>query len=144
MKWFQETKEKLLARRLARTVRTSEAGMTLLEVMIVLAIIGIIAGTIGVGLFAKFKSGLVKTAKTNVMNVDQAVQMYMMDHSQNCPTSIQDLVGDGKLDKRQVKDPWGKEIVIKCPGQANTDGIDVYSLGPDKQEGTTDDIKSWE
>jgi general secretion pathway protein G len=124
--------------------RAGEAGMTLLEVMIVLAIIGIIAGTVGVGLFKKYQDGLKKTAKTQVLNVQQAVEMYQMDHSQNCPQGIQDLVVDGKLDKRQLRDPYGKEIIVKCPGQANTDGVDVISVGPDKQEGTADDIKSWE
>jgi hypothetical protein len=43
-----------------------------------------------------------------------------------------------------IKDPWGKDFVIHCPGTNDTDGADVISFGPDKQEGTPDDIKSWE
>ncbi len=148
MTWLRTQKERLRALRAARNGRragrAAEAGMTLLEVMIVLAIIGIIAGTVGVGLFSRYRDGLKKTAKTQVMNVQQGVEMYMMDHSQNCPSGIGDLVADNKIDKRQTRDPWGKEIIVKCPGTTNTDGIDVYSTGPDKQDGTPDDVKAWE
>jgi general secretion pathway protein G len=125
------------------TARTAAAGFTLLEVMIVLAIIGLIAGGIGVTVFNQFKKGQVKIAKTTVGEISGAVQQYMMENNSECPKGMEDLVAKKNL-KKMLKDPWGKDFSIKCPGQNDTDGADVTSSGPDKQEGTADDIKSWE
>jgi general secretion pathway protein G len=125
------------------TARAAAAGFTLLEVMIVLAIIGLIAGGIGVTVFNQFKKGQVKIAKTTVGEISGAVQQYMMENSSECPKGMEDLVAKKNL-KKPLKDPWGKEFIIKCPGTNDTDGADVSSSGPDKQEGTADDIKSWE
>jgi general secretion pathway protein G len=127
----------------AATARAAAAGFTLLEVMIVLAIIGLIAGGIGVTVFNQFKKGQVKIAKTTVGEISGAVQQYMMENNSECPKGMEDLVAKKNL-KKMLKDPWGKDFVIKCPGTNDTDGADVSSSGPDKQEGTTDDIKSWE
>ena len=127
---------------IATTARAAAAGFTLLEVMIVLAIIGLIAGGIGVTVFNQFKKSQVKIAKTTVGEVSGAVQQYMMENNSECPKGMEDLVAKKNL-KKPVKDPWGKELIIKCPGTNDTDGADVSSSGPDKQEGTADDIKSW-
>jgi general secretion pathway protein G len=128
---------------IAATARTAAAGFTLLEVMIVLAIIGLIAGGIGVTVFNQFKKAQVKTAKATTGEISSAVQQYMMENNSECPKGMEDLVAKKNL-KKLVKDPWGKDFVIKCPGQNDTDGADIISSGPDKQEGTADDIKSWE
>jgi general secretion pathway protein G len=42
-----------------------------------------------------------------------------------------------------ASDPWGSPVAIRCPGQHDPDGVDVLSNGPDKKEGTDDDIGSW-
>ena len=128
---------------LTATARTAAAGFTLLEVMIVLAIIGLIAGSIGVTVFNQFKKGQVKIAKTTVGEISGAVQQYMMENNSECPKGMDDLVAKKNL-KKPIKDPWGKDFSIKCPGQNDTDGADVTSSGPDKQDGTADDIKSWD
>jgi general secretion pathway protein G len=123
--------------------RSREAGMTLLEIMIVLALIGLVMGSIGFGLNAYFKKGQTKAAKLAAQQISQACAQYMMENNNNCPQGMQDLVNNKNLPKI-LKDPWGKEYTIKCPGTVNTDGADVVSWGPDKQEGTADDIKSEE
>jgi general secretion pathway protein G len=128
---------------IATTARAAAAGFTLLEVMIVLAIIGLIAGGIGVTVFNQFKKGQVKVAKTQVTEISGAVQQYMMENNSECPKGMDDLVAKKNL-KKLVKDPWGKDFIVKCPGTNDTDGADIISSGPDKQEGTADDIKSWE
>jgi Type II secretion system (T2SS), protein G len=38
--------------------------------------------------------------------------------------------------------PWGKDYLLKCPGAQGADSLDVISMGPDKQEGTAEDIKA--
>ena len=124
-------------------VRAANAGFTLLEVMIVLAIIGLIAGSVGIGVFNQFKKSQVKTAKLTVTEIANATTQYMIENNNECPRSVEDLVAK-KNYKKVVKDPWGKDFIIKCPGQNDSDGADVLSTGPDRQEGTTDDVKSWD
>ncbi len=131
-------------RRHARTRQRAERGMTLIEIMIVLAIIALIMGTIGASVFGAWKRGQVKTAKIAVTEIASAAQQYMMDNSNNCPGSIDDIVAKGFLKKKAYKDPWNKEFLFKCPGVGDPDGVDISSGGPNKTEGDADDIKSWE
>ena len=141
-KTIENLKRRWQARVAARTTR-SEAGMSLLEIMIVLALIGLVTGSIAVALNSQFKKGQVKTAKIAVGQISQAAQQYMMENNSNCPTSIDDLVTNKNLAKKS-KDPWGRDFSLKCPGTGDPDGVDVMSSGPDRQEGTADDVKSWE
>jgi general secretion pathway protein G len=129
--------------RLRRLQRRRQQGFTLLEIMVVLAIIGLIVGSVGVMVFNRFKKAQVGTAKTRVSQVSNAVTQYMLDNSNNCPRSLDELVAQKYLQKG-MKDPWGKDFIMRCPGTNDTDGADVVSAGPDKAEGTADDIKSWE
>jgi general secretion pathway protein G len=120
-----------------------ERGMTLLEIMIVIALIGLIMGSIGFALSSQFKKGQVKTAKIAVTTISQAAQQYMMENNSSCPNSVDDLVTNRNLAKKP-RDPWGRDYMLKCPGTGDPDGVDVMSTGPDRQEGSADDIKSWE
>lgn len=123
--------------------RKRDAGMTLLEVLIVLALISLIAGAIGVTVFNNYKRGQARAAKLMVKEVGGAVQQYMIDNNQECPPGLEELVNQKYLKKSSLKDPWGKPFTVKCPGELDSDGIDISSPGADKQEGTEDDIQSW-
>ena len=126
-----------------RSPRIVDRGFTLLEIMVVLAIIGLIVGSVGVMVFNRFKRAQVQTAKTRVTEISNATTQYMLDNSNTCPRGIDDLVAQKYL-KKGLKDPWGKDFIFRCPGTNDTDGADVASAGPDKQEGTQDDITSWQ
>jgi general secretion pathway protein G len=126
-----------------RVRRAAERGFTLLEIMVVLAIIALIAGGVGTAVFKNFKKAQVSTAKLRVKAVRDASAQYMMDNSNNCPHSVDDLVSQKYLDKNNAKDPWGSAMILRCPGTNDTDNADIVSPGPDKQEGSDDDIDSW-
>lgn len=123
--------------------RLRDAGMTMLEIMIVLALIGLVMSAVGVGVFQSFKKGQRKVAQAQVNDIAAKVVQYMSDNSSECPKGIDDLVAQKFLPKKQ-KDPWGRDYILRCPGQINTDGSDIISVGPDGQEGTADDVKAQE
>jgi general secretion pathway protein G len=120
-----------------------DAGFTLLEIMIVLAIIAMMAGGVGVAVFKQFQKAKISAGKLRVKAARDAVTQYMIE-TPSCPHGIDELVTGKFLDKGNAKDPWGSNLILRCPGTNETDGADVVSPGPDKQEGTADDIKSWE
>jgi general secretion pathway protein G len=126
-----------------RDARRRDAGMTMLEIMIVLALIGLVMSAVGVGVFAQFKKGQRKVAQAQANDIAAKIVQFMADNNSECPKSMDDLVAQKYLPKKQ-KDPWNRDIIIRCPGTVNTDGVDVVSLGPDGQEGTADDVKAAE
>jgi general secretion pathway protein G len=117
----------------------SQLGMTLIEIMVVVAILGLLAGAFTVAYFKYFRESKKKIAVQAIESVEQAVQLYMLENNGECPTDLADLRKEKYL-KRSPKDPWGEDFVFKCPGEQNTEGADIFSKGPDKQEGTDDDI----
>lgn len=118
-------------------------GFTLIEVMIVIVIIGLIAGAVSFGVVPKLKKAKIETAKMVVGKIANAAGAAMGSNSA-CPKGIEDLIAQGDLSKSQAKDPWGTAYAFKCPGTHDPDGVDVSSAGPDKQPGTQDDINSWD
>jgi general secretion pathway protein G len=126
-----------------RGARLASSGFTLIEIMIVLAIIALIAGGVGTAVFSQYKKAQIKIAKQRVNAVKNGVNTYMVDNN-SCPKGIDDLVAQKYLDKSNAKDPWGKELIFRCPGTNDTESADIVSTGPDKQEGTPDDIHSWD
>jgi general secretion pathway protein G len=124
--------------------RAVEAGFTLLEIMVVLAIIALIAGGVGAAVFKQYRKAQVQTGKMKVKAVRDATAQFMMDNSNNCPKGIDELLSQKYLDRNNGKDPWGKDFTFRCPGTNDPDTADVTSAGPDRQEGSADDIKSWE
>jgi len=127
-----------------RAKRWRSGGFSLLEIMIVLALIGMIGAGVAVVINKSFQNAKIKIAKERLKEISQGVTTYMIDSNNTCPKSLDDLVAQKYVAKASAKDPWGKDFVMRCPGQNDPDSADVISSGPDKQDGTQDDIKSWE
>jgi len=112
-------------------------GVTLFEVLIVVAILAMVAG--GVAFFAlpKFKEAQVKTAEGAARVIRQAAQSWQATNNESsCPTMSQ-LVQDKLLDPGQnMADPWGQAFTLTC----SEDEVTVSSTGPDKKKGTKDDV----
>ena len=116
-------------------------GMTLLEIMVVIAIIGIVMTAIGVGVVGYLNKAKISATKSQLANIANAVQMYALDG--DFPSSLQVLTeGAGApLKPKQLKDPWNQEFLYAYPGKdPKVREFDLCSKGPDKREGSEDDI----
>ena len=126
--------------RRARASRAASRGMTLIEIMVVLAIIGLIVGGVAVAAFGRLGEAQVDTARNDVAAIESASEMYMLQ-KKKCPKDMKDLKAGGIVRKAK-KDPWGTDYQITCPGEKGD--IDVSSAGPDKNFGSEDDVNSWD
>ena len=120
-----------------RLVRAAARGVTLIEVLIVVAILSLIAAGVSVAVLPKFKETQIKTAQTNALEIRNAVNRWRAARGgSECPT-VSQLVQDKEIDSAsKVDDPWGSQYKIQCV----EDETIVTSPGPDKKENTKDDI----
>jgi len=120
--------------------RRLSRGVTLVEVLIVVAIMAVIAGGATILAFPLYKEARIKTAVVGCGTVKQAAELYqnLDGTADQCPT-IQDLVNSRKIDGKKIDDPWGVPYKIAC--DQGSGEIRVISSGNDRKEGTPDDIR---
>ena len=122
---------------LRRARRAALRGVTLIEVLIVVAILSLSAAGVTVAVLPKFQEAQVKTTETNAREIRNAIQRWRgLKGGTDCPT-ISQLVQDKEIDSAsKVDDAWGSPFKIQC----TEDDVIIMSAGPDKKEGTKDDI----
>jgi general secretion pathway protein G len=138
MKTGQLPGESSMKARIRLLRRELTRGVTLIEVMIVVVILGLIAGGVAVAVFPKFKEAQIKTTKTSAMELRRATEMWRGTHaSDQCPT-VEQLRADKAFDSAsKLTDAWDSPFKITC----EDDETIVLSYGPDKKEGSADDIR---
>jgi general secretion pathway protein G len=124
-------------RKLFRRLRkTAKRGMTLVEIMVVMAIIAIIGTAVAFGVIPALAGAQEDAAKTAIGNISKALDMYYMRNTE-LPQSLEALVEAGTLKAEQLQDPWKK------PYQYNVVGTRNYKLcsgGEDGAMGGNDDV----
>lgn len=127
----------------------------MLELLVVMVIIGLLAGYVGPRYFAQIGKSEVKAAKAQIDALDKALEQYRLDTG-HFPTTEQGLAAlvtrpanearwDGPYLKKDVPlDPWGNPYVFTAPGEHGD--FDLLSYGKDGQPGGTAeaaDITNW-
>jgi general secretion pathway protein G len=127
----------VLALRRAAAARRRTAGVTLVEVLIVVAIMALLASGVTFAILPKYKEAQVSTARTSAQVMRRAVQDWQrVNNEVTCPT-VSQLVEGRHIDSgADLDDPWGQPWRLTC----TDDEAFVQSNGPDKKEGTPDDI----
>ena len=142
-----------------KTLR-GQAGMTLIEIMVVVAIIGSIAALVTVNVLNYLDESKVETTKIQIRSIESALDQFKRRHG-FYPTTEQGLIAlvekpsvgrspdnypaDGYI-KALPKDGWGNEFVYYQPGVAGHK-IEIISLGGDGEEGGEEfdaDVMSYE
>lgn len=124
-----------------KTAVDAARGMTLLEIMVVIAIIGIVATAITVGVVGYLNKAKVKACTALIQNISQQLDLHYATESEY-PSSLS-VLAEGKgapLKEKQLKDQWGQDFIYNYPSQENDLVYDLCSSGPDKSQGTEDDI----
>jgi len=138
-----------------------DSGFTLIELMVVIVILGILAGLIIPRIMGRPEEARQMKAQVQIESIETALRLYKLDNG-SYPTTEQGLqalveaptVGElprawregGYLEKGKVpKDPWGNEYIYLSPGLHGE--YDLSSYGADGQPGGDDknkDINSWD
>ena len=126
-----------LSQRARQAARQAARGVTLIEVLIVVAIMSMLAAGVTVAVLPKFKETAIKNTEMNAREIRGAVSRWRAAKGgTDCPT-VSQLVADKEIDTAsKLDDAWGVPFKIACP----EDEVVVTSAGPDKKEGTADDI----
>lgn len=140
-----------------RVMRRVARGFTLIELMVVLAILGVLAALIVPNVLGRADDARATAARADVNNLVQALKLYRLDN-QNYPSAaqgLQALVQKPTVDPiplnwrpyldKLPNDPWGRPYQYLNPGLKSE--VDVLSWGADGQsggEGRNADIGSWQ
>ena len=152
-----------------RTKRTRREGFTLMELLIVLGILVMLIALAAPRLLGTRKKANIKTAQSQIGLLRGALDLYELDHNTFPSTEdgLRALIeppseadadpdaedgsgaatsgGSGSyLNKDLPKDPWGNDYQYAYPPERGSgDYPDIWSLGPDREDNTEDDICSW-
>mgnify|MGYP001558454430 FL=1 len=139
----------------SRRVRIRQDGVTLLELLVVMVIIGLLAGYVGPKYFSQIGKSEIKATRAQIDGLGKAIDQYRLDvgHFPSTEEGLNALVTrptnlpkwDGPyLSKSVPLDPWGNPYLYKYPGEHGD--YDLVSLGKDGQqggEGEAADIPNW-
>jgi len=136
--------------------RGKRQGFTLLELLVVMVIIGLLAGLVAPRYFAQVGKSQVKIARSQIDALEKALDQYRIDMGRYPTTEegldslvsapLNELNWAGPYLKKSVPpDPWGHPYVYASPGTHNND-IDLMSYGKDGRPGGTGenaDLTNW-
>lgn len=122
---------------------SKRSGFTLIEIILVVVIIGILAGIAIPRMGGKTEKAKISQAKSNIAALGMAIQEYEIMNG-DYPPSLEALLDESKggpfLEKKVVpKDPWGASYVYSAPGAHNSHTFDLSCTSPKGES-----VNNWE
>ncbi|GLZ88263.1 type II secretion system protein GspG [Metapseudomonas resinovorans] len=139
-----------------KMLRRPEQGFTLLELLVVLVVLGLLAGIVAPKYFNQLGKSETKVARAQIEGLVKALDIYRLEvgHYPSTEQGLTALVsapsdeprwGGPYLQKEVPQDPWGRAYVYRAPGE-NGD-FDLLTLGKDGQpggDGENAEVTSWQ
>lgn len=140
----------------SKPLRRQVTGFTLVELLVVLAILGLLAGLVGPRVLGQLGGAKTKTAAVQVKDLESAVEMYKLDVGRfpseqeglqalvNNPGSVAGWNGP-YLRRGLPQDPWGNAYRYRNPGQKGD--FDIFTYGADNAPGGSGenaDVGNWQ
>lgn len=136
-------------------MKNSAKGFSLVEVMVVIAIIGILATMVLPNVLGNQERANQQKVIADIVALENALAQYHLDNNRYPTTEqgLEALVNRPNLDpqprnyrsggyiRRLPQDPYGNDYLLLNPGEYSD--VDIFSPGPDGQAGTDDDYGSW-
>ena len=144
-----------------RRIGNPQSGLTLIEILVVIIVLGLLAGLVAPRIIGRVSEARTATARTQIELLSVALDNYRLDNG-SYPTTEQGLAAlrtrpvsepqprnwrGPYLRKEVPNDPWDRPYIYRSPGDVNTGSYDLLTLGRDGQPGGEDedtDITSWE
>lgn len=129
--------------------RRRQRGLTLIEILVVVTILGLIAGIVGITVANQLEDAKIDTANIQIKNIGEALELYKIKFNRypNTAEGLQVLAkppgGKKPLMETIPKDPWDADYVFVSPGTHNPSKFDLQSKGADGVADTEDDVKNW-
>lgn len=149
-------------RKSPRAARVRRGGFSLLELLIVLAIIGLIAAMVVPNLIGRQQQANIDITKQSIESLEQALKLYAVDHDAEFPQGNQEALSvllnpvdrnnqpmRSYLDSETLPtDAWGEPLYYQYPNDKSSSNVDkpaIWSAGPDRKNdnGSGDDINNW-
>lgn len=121
----------------SRRKRTRTRGYSLLEILVVLAIIALLSSVIGIAVYNHLLKARIEATRQSALKIRQTVMVYRMDHADDCPTPESLKQADLIDAASKLTDAWDRPFTVTCGERGD---VHVASGGPDKKLGTEDDI----
>lgn len=122
----------------------NQIGMSLLEVIIAIGIVGTVGGYIVSKVMQSAEKADIKQAQSQINDLVANVKLYKREKKEY-PTTDQGLqvLVDADIIEEVPQDPWGADYNYESPGSHGDSKFEVWSNGPDEEDGTDDDVVSW-
>jgi general secretion pathway protein G len=129
----------------ADKMRARQRGMTLIEILVVLVLIGIVLGIVGGNFIGKGEKAKADAAKIEIGQISQTLDLYKLEIGRypssqeglqaliSAPAGVANWNGPYWKKSTLPKDPWGNEYKYLAPGSKGP--YDIVSLGADGKEG---------
>lgn len=122
----------------------NQIGMSLLEVIIAIGIVGTVGGYVVTKVMQSAEKADIKQAQSQLNDLVANVKLYKREKKEY-PTSDQGLQAlvEADIIEEAPQDPWGADYNYESPGSHGDGKFEIWSNGPDEEDGTDDDVVSW-